>query len=261
MSKTLAFSWPATPTEAVEYFRADRLDEFASLRSKAARWAQDNAQAFTEADPRVPDEITSDRARDNWRPLLAIADAIGGTWPDRARQAAVVLAGVESAAESASVMLLEDLCDLFTTQGSRRLPSEVIVEALINMEERPWPEWYHGRPITARGVARLLKPFGITPDTVKTPRGYSRKDFEDAFSRYIGGAHPLYPPSASQQGNYSTSHPPIEVAPEADNLPRNSCGLNALADTADTEEGCRGEDPPSSTPGGDDGLGFDEVEV
>jgi len=28
------------------------------------------------------------RAADNWRPLLAIADLAGGEWPERARQAA-----------------------------------------------------------------------------------------------------------------------------------------------------------------------------
>ncbi|MEK7838677.1 MAG: DUF3631 domain-containing protein, partial [candidate division NC10 bacterium] len=39
------------------------------------------------ADPFVPDGV-GDRVADNWRPLLAIADAAGGRWPAEARKAA-----------------------------------------------------------------------------------------------------------------------------------------------------------------------------
>ena len=44
-------------------------------------------QRLAEADPDVPDEL-HDRAADNWRPLLDIANAVGGDWPERARAAA-----------------------------------------------------------------------------------------------------------------------------------------------------------------------------
>ena len=39
-------------------------------------------------DPLVPSEL-HDRAADNWRQLLAIADAAGGDWTRRAREAAL----------------------------------------------------------------------------------------------------------------------------------------------------------------------------
>jgi hypothetical protein len=42
------------------------------------------------AEPDLPDEL-SDRQQDVWEPLLAIADAGGGDWPERAREAAVRL--------------------------------------------------------------------------------------------------------------------------------------------------------------------------
>jgi hypothetical protein len=51
---------------------------------KAARWAKDNTFSLTTADPLVPDGLYN-RAADNWRPLLAVADAICGVWPEQAR--------------------------------------------------------------------------------------------------------------------------------------------------------------------------------
>ena len=44
-----------------------------SSRRKAARWVKDNLEALRRADPEVPQEL-HDRACDNWRPLIAIAD-------------------------------------------------------------------------------------------------------------------------------------------------------------------------------------------
>jgi putative DNA primase/helicase len=71
----------------VERLRHSDTAEFEELRSKAARWAQDNLDKLGDADPTVP-ETLHDRAADNWRPLLAIADLAGAGWPERARHAA-----------------------------------------------------------------------------------------------------------------------------------------------------------------------------
>jgi Protein of unknown function (DUF3631) len=55
--------------------RRDNAD-FAALRSQAARWAADNFNKLADPDPKMPDLNDC-----NWRPLLAIADLVGGTWP------------------------------------------------------------------------------------------------------------------------------------------------------------------------------------
>jgi hypothetical protein len=69
-------------------FRYDQvLEEMESIRRKAARWASDHLPQLKAAIPEVSDAL-NDRARDLWRPLQAIADAIGGGWPERARRAA-----------------------------------------------------------------------------------------------------------------------------------------------------------------------------
>ena len=58
-----------------------------TLLSKAIRWAEDEAPRLTDADPELPDTITN-RVADNWRPLIAVANAAGGDWPTLARELA-----------------------------------------------------------------------------------------------------------------------------------------------------------------------------
>lgn len=176
--------------EMVERFRLDRLDSLAPLRRQAMRWAADALEDLrSAADPAIPDEL-HDRAADNWRPLLAIADEVGCKWPSRARRAALTLAGadVEDAGSSA-VLLLADLHQLFVGRGVDRLSSQDILAELHTMEERPWPEWSRGKPITATGLARLLKPLRIAPGTVRDGgavfKGYLRDWFSDAWRRYL----------------------------------------------------------------------------
>jgi hypothetical protein len=74
-------------TETVEPFRPDRATQLTVLARGAVRWAQDNAETIADADPKMPYGIIN-RMADNWRPLLAIADAARGDWPERARKAA-----------------------------------------------------------------------------------------------------------------------------------------------------------------------------
>jgi len=76
------------------------------LRRQARRWCEDNLNILTAADPTVPETLT-DRAADNWRPLLAVADRAGGAWPIRARDAALVLSGDSMDGGSIRTQLLE----------------------------------------------------------------------------------------------------------------------------------------------------------
>jgi len=67
-----------------------------------------------------------------------------------------------------------------------------LLEALHSDPERPWVEWRHGKPLTAKQLAILLRPFGIISETVHIPglahaKGYKRVRFEDAWQRYLPG--------------------------------------------------------------------------
>ena len=72
--------------EAIEAFRFDRTGALDQLARQASRWATDHADRIRSADPEMPVGVFN-RTADNWRPLLAIADAVGGEWPARARRA------------------------------------------------------------------------------------------------------------------------------------------------------------------------------
>jgi putative DNA primase/helicase len=173
------------PDETVARFRHDRTEHLDQLARQAARWAVDHGERVRGADPVIPDGIVN-RVEDNWRPLLAIADAAGGEWPLRAREACT--AGKVDDDESIRVILLDDIKTVFAARRADRISSGDLVEALAAIEERPWGEW-KGKPITKNALARLLKPFHINPDTVRfgegTAKGYILTQFDDVFCRYL----------------------------------------------------------------------------
>jgi putative DNA primase/helicase len=177
-----------TADDSVQRLRSDQvIKETEPLKRQIARWSKDNASKVKNSEPTVPDTL-HDRAADNWRPLLAIAEAAGGTWPALAREAAEALSSSGDGDASVRVQLLRDIRDIFVTRSALRIPSEDLTKALAEMVERPWPEWSKGKPITQRQIARLLKPFGIEPRVIRvgseTARGYQLDDLQDALSRY-----------------------------------------------------------------------------
>ena len=177
--------------EPVEPWHLHRANELEPLQRRCARWAADHSPELRAAEPDLPDLDGNDRAADNWRPLLAIADAAGGVWPQLARAAARRLAGaVSDDGDGIGVTLLGDLRLLFDERDAALLPTSEILDALQAMEERPWGDFRHGRPLSAENLARLLRPFGVRPHkqrVVQAPNPvscYRREDFEDAFARW-----------------------------------------------------------------------------
>src|ERR1700682_891627 len=133
----------------------------------------------------------------NWRPLLSIADLAGGSWPARARAAAIELSGVRvSEDEPVNVALLVDVHAVFRERDQPEyLSSEEIIVALKARAERPWADWNQGRGISAAQLAHRLRGFGAGPwglrtrktrlDASKTAQRWHRADFADAWSRYV----------------------------------------------------------------------------
>jgi putative DNA primase/helicase len=178
-----------TRDEQVARLRHRDTDEFSAFRSRALRWAADNLEPLKTANPITPNEL-NDRAADNWRPLLAIADLAGGAWPARARITALALSGESASGEDIGVQLLRDIHAMFEP-GVPVLLSRQIVENLSADPEKPWAEYSRGRPITQKQMANLLRAFHIFSDTVHLPgthgRGYKGKQFNDAARRYLTG--------------------------------------------------------------------------
>jgi uncharacterized protein DUF3631 len=182
-------------SEAVDRIRRTELRrQLDPLRRRAIRWVADHRTALRIADPAVPPEL-DDRQADNWRPLLAIADAAGGAWPNLARAAARTLAGsVVEADQTAPVQLLADLRDFFATTPADKLATAAILRYLTTLEDRPWAEYAQGEPLTPGQLAKLLNGFNIKGRQIRqgstTRKGYVRSDFIDTFRRYLPSETP-----------------------------------------------------------------------
>jgi hypothetical protein len=178
-------------SETVAGFRfRDAAHAAEPLRTALAELAEESLDTLAEARPVTPEQL-SDRAADIWEPLLAIADAAEGDWPRRAREAALYLSD-RTAREDASrgVQLLGDVRAVFN--GEDRLASAELVRRLNEIETSPWGGWNRGLGLDARGLALLVKGYGIKPASHrigdKTPKGYLRADFEESWERYLSEA-------------------------------------------------------------------------
>jgi hypothetical protein len=174
----------------LEKVRGDRIGTVClPYRRQLSSLADAIKDEITVADPVAPVELGA-RQSDVWRPLLAIADAIGGEWPARARDAAKALHGVAEDEGDYGLLLLEDVRSIFESHAVEgKLASAVLVEELVKREDRPWPEYRQDRPITKRGVASLLQRFGVKPKNIRlggeVVKGYEYAQLLPAFSTYL----------------------------------------------------------------------------
>jgi Protein of unknown function (DUF3631) len=166
-------------------------DELADIRSQMARWAEDHKMDLIRANPDLPSGFYN-RLGDNWRLLFAIADVIGGEWPEKVRTAAAVISRTAGDTSSTGERLLADIRAAFDeVAGTNSLSSAVLVEHLTADANGPWAEWSNGKPLTPAKLARLLKNYGIAPANICPEtrlRGYARAWFEDAWGRYLAPA-------------------------------------------------------------------------
>jgi Protein of unknown function (DUF3631) len=249
------------PSEPVERLRLDRPGAFEPLRRRAARWAADHLVELRAADPEVPAEI-GDRAADNWRPLLAIADLAAGGWGERARQAALGLSGANAEApDSLSTQLLADIREAF---GERQvLFTQELLQDLCSREERPWGEWGRARGhMTPRQLSARLKPFGVQPTTLRdgarVAKGYTWEQFADPFGRYLPPAEPLHPLQINAGAGLADFPIRNKTGGENDVTDRedgvNHCEKRVVTDVTD-------RDPPSGGGRGAGGAAAGEREV
>ena len=180
-------------------------DELLPLRRKAMRWAEDNLDQLRDYEPALPDGL-HDRAKDNWEPLLAVADHLDGAWPERGRAAAVALStALDVAVERLPVRLLmairDEVLPSYVSPGELKggefpydvIQSTEIIRQLLREDDSPWKELPpKGIELTGATLARLLKDFDLHPSPTKhdkargiTVRGYRIRDLEAAFERFL----------------------------------------------------------------------------
>ena len=189
--------------DEVEEFDGTEAPDLKKLQRKAARWVGDNLLAIKDAAPQMPKELIN-RDRDKFKPLFALAEVIGGAWPERLQKAVLSLYDREGQEEKElGVQLLADIRELFRNfdRDLVGIASWELALLLVSdmPEDRPWSTFDKGNEITQKQLAALLAPFEIRPDQLwikvqeigQKVRGYRFNDFKDPFQRYLPSFHPV----------------------------------------------------------------------
>jgi hypothetical protein len=159
-------------------------------------WVRWHLGALSDAEPDMPVE---DRAADTWEPLFAIAGLAGGDWPQRVAAAALKLTADDDTDTSLGARLLADLREVFGDTDA--MHGETILGALCKISEAPWGD-YFGKQLSARDMAKLLRPYGVSSVDVKVDgvnrKGYRRDHLHDPWTRYL-------PPAAVESATSATS--------------------------------------------------------
>ena len=207
--------------EKVEPYRPRLNDtEGAAVKILISRWV---ASLPDEVEwPELPPEI-QDRDADVWEPLIVVADAVGGSWPERARVSAVSLVSAAREREaSLGIKLLMDCHAAFA--DADRLPTKALLHRLIGLDESPWGD-IKGKPLDERGLAHRLRQYSIESRQIRindtTLKGYRREDFVDAWRRYA-------PSKADKRETSETRETPVKKDSEVN--------ANPVSDSADVSD-------------------------
>jgi hypothetical protein len=207
------------PSEKLEPYRRRTVEPKGyALRDDLADWAGMVGPAVEEAilNLDLPNGI-EDRDADVWEPLIAVADTVGGKWPQAARVAAVALVALsKEEGRSLGVQLLDDIRTVF---GEKLVMStKGLLDALCNLDESIWKD-IRGTPLNDRGLAHQLKQYGIKSHNVRIGenihKGYAREDFHEAWECYL----PLSPQENATSATSATNGRDDDGDPLHDNDP------------------------------------------
>lgn len=245
------------PSEVVKPYRLRRdQPELHRVRDALATWGQTIIDDLMDADPALPVE---DRAADTWAPLVAVADAAGGHWPQRGRAAALALTSEAEEHDregSMNMKLLADIQEIFAEHGSPFIKSDELCHRLHQVEDSPWKEW----DLTPSRLGHRLREYGIRTghNTAKTERGYRLESFTDAFERYTRPKSSEVVQAAEyQQKTPDTFKPPdtfkasedskssgYKPRDHAERTPSDTFGQDTGAPEADTADWCPVHEQP-----------------
>ena len=172
-----------TPLQTIREFESDEVEEiFRPIRESLAEWVTHHAKSFRSSRPQMPSELNS-RERDVWKPIYKIAEAAGEEWVAKAKLASLALSS-DSQREDEETLSLKLLSDIRQAFVGDQMSTRDLIAVLKADEEAPWP---YLATFNAHLLARMLKDYRIQPRPFSGGkiRGYYRKSFEDAWSRYL----------------------------------------------------------------------------
>jgi hypothetical protein len=184
------------PAGSIEKYRdRDHGPGAAALREALASWGKAHAPQVADAWPEIPEGL-SNRAEEISEPLLALAEVVGGDWPDRIRAAVcALLLGQDDAepAEAPGERILEDIRAAWP-DGRQGVGSTELATRLTGLPGAPWAAIFPDPAQAGRELAAYLAPFGIGPVKIwlgaehRSVNGYKIIQFEDRWEAMAASA-------------------------------------------------------------------------
>jgi Protein of unknown function (DUF3631) len=189
------------------------LEHETELARKLMRWIKDKGDDVSARPSSMPRDVYG-RLADNWRPLFAVAEAIGGEWIKHCRGALGLAraAEVKRDEDNQKARLLSDIREMFKDRAltpDDYVLSANMVEYLNGLEDREWREANRGKEINELWLSKRLGDFKLVPGRLPRAvgsdrrRGYPAGPFLELFERYL----PISP--ASGELLVPPSHNPI----------------------------------------------------
>jgi Protein of unknown function (DUF3631) len=199
---------PMAPDESIEENLAWEITPKANeLRDRLKAWASARIEGLKAARPSRPPGIVARKA-ECWNPLFACADAAGGDWPKRIRDAAKILTASiqERQPPTTGKQILAGARAAFGDRSACH--TEMILSELNDLEDAPWGSWNDGRGINSRDLASWFRKFGIHRSKSiaidgDNKKGYERAWFEDAWQRFL--------PVSDLDGSDAPGNDPVSV--------------------------------------------------
>jgi hypothetical protein len=158
------------------------------LAGRIKRWVADNERALCGARPALPAGLIN-RLRLVWVPLLAIADAAGGAWPKRAREA-LEIDRCRVRDRGLGEQLLLDIHAIMMAASVKAMHTSDLIQRLREMELRTWAVYGKARvAIRDIDIAKLLVPYEVRPEQLKigsiNRNGYRLETVAAVIDRYV----------------------------------------------------------------------------
>jgi hypothetical protein len=191
------------PSQAVCRFLQGRAKANAEpIRESLMKWAEAYQESVHTAYEGMDDlKFLSDRDADIWMPLFAVCTVTAPERLGELRRCAEALSGAKAAddvEDSLKLKLLADTRKVWST-GDDKLPTEVLLQRLNDLQESPWATL----ALDAIKLAGKFRPFGVASRQIrigsKTVKGYLWAELTAAFERYL-------PPCVDSSETPETTH-------------------------------------------------------
>lgn len=183
-----------------QYIEIDALD----LAERIIKWADEVRTEVKEMKPEYPAGLKG-RNRERWSPMLKVAQAAGGEWPERClRLIANDLDEQEMDREAGlqqrnrHVDLIRDIAEMWP-ESVPFMPTEEILQGVKQVSPHQWTAEHKWGDLTAQAFGRMLvKHYSIRSDRRERGgdrrRGYWREQFHPAWKAFgipVGLPDPL----------------------------------------------------------------------